>query len=130
MALAAYNSRCFLYISMLPRGKMNCKIVGLGVCFAGCSPCKASQCMSKYFTNGRLRIVFFQPSSLLVVNDAIMGHFGKLLAIKRLCFQRFFGVANPLKSRRRYSVIASPLRCNRIAVTVQSRCRYSVIATR
>ena len=86
MALAAYNSRCFLYISMLPRGKMNCKIVGLGVCFAGCSPCKASQYMSKCFTNGRLRIDFFQPSCRLRVNDAIMGRFDKQLAIRRLCF--------------------------------------------
>ena len=31
----------------------------------------------KYFTNGRLRIDSFQPSSLLVVNDAIMGGFCK-----------------------------------------------------
>ena len=31
----------------------------------------------KYFTNGRLRIDPFQPSSLLVVNDAIMGDFCK-----------------------------------------------------
>ena len=31
----------------------------------------------KYFTNGRLRIDYFQPSSLLVVNDAIMGGFCK-----------------------------------------------------
>ena len=29
----------------------------------------------KYFTNGRLRIDSFQPSSLLVVNDAIMSGF-------------------------------------------------------
>ena len=31
----------------------------------------------KYFTNDRLRIDSFQPSSLLVVNDAIMGGFCK-----------------------------------------------------
>ena len=31
----------------------------------------------KYFTNGRLRIDSFQPSSLLVVNDAIMDGFCK-----------------------------------------------------
>ena len=31
----------------------------------------------KYFTNGRLRIDSFQPSSLFVVNDAIMGGFCK-----------------------------------------------------
>ena len=31
----------------------------------------------KYFTNGRLRIDSFQPSSLLVVNDAIMSVFCK-----------------------------------------------------
>ena len=31
----------------------------------------------KYFTNGRLRIDSFQPSSLLVVNDAIMSGFCK-----------------------------------------------------
>ena len=40
----------------------------------------------KYFTNGRLRIDSFQPSSLLVVNDAIMGGFCKLLIISGLCF--------------------------------------------
>ena len=54
--------------------------------------------------------------------------FDKWLIIKRLCFRRFFGVANSLKRRRRYTVIASPLHSNRVAVTVQSRCRYGVIA--
>ena len=38
----------------------------------------------KYFTNGRLRIDFFQPTSLLVANDAIMGDFDKPLIIKCL----------------------------------------------
>ena len=38
------------------------------------------------FTNGRLRIDFFQPSSLLVANDAITGPFGKTLIINRLQF--------------------------------------------
>ena len=38
----------------------------------------------KYFTNGRLRIDFFQPSSLLVENNAIMSCFNKPLIIKDL----------------------------------------------
>ena len=38
----------------------------------------------KYFTNGRLRIDFFQPTSLLAANDAIMGDFDKPLIIKYL----------------------------------------------
>ena len=84
----------------------------------------------KYFTNGRLRIDFFQPSSLLVVNDAIMSDFDKSLIIKDLRILRFFGGAFVLNLRRRYGAIASPLRCNRIAVTVQSRRRYTVTATR
>ena len=58
-----------------------------------------------------------------------MDNFGKLLIIRSLCFQRFFSVANSQKSRRRYGAIALPLRCNRVAVTVQSHCRYGVTAT-
>lgn len=30
--------------------------------------------------------IFFQPSCLLVVNDAIMDRFDKALIIKQLCF--------------------------------------------
>ena len=41
-------------------------------------------CISKYFTNSRLRIDFFQSSCLLVENDAIMGRFDKSLIIKSL----------------------------------------------
>ena len=41
-------------------------------------------CMSKYFTNGRLRIDFFQSSCLLVENDAIMDRFDKSLIIRNL----------------------------------------------
>ena len=37
-------------------------------------------------------------------------------------------VAVTVQSRRRYGVIATPLRCNRVAVTVQSRRRYGAIA--
>ena len=48
-----------------------------------------------------------------------MGYFDKHLTIKLLYSQQFSD-----------SKIASPLRCNRDAVTVQSRCRYGVIATR
>ena len=39
-------------------------------------------------------------------------------------------VAVTVQSRRRYSAIASPLRCNRNAVTVQSQRRYGAIAPR
>ena len=63
-------------------------------------------------------------------NDAIMGRFGKRLIINGLCFWLFPSVANSLKMRRRYGAIASPLRCYRVAVTVRSRCDYSVTATR
>ena len=76
------------------------------------------RCISRYFTNGRLRIDFFQPRCLLVGNDAIMGNFDKSLIIKDLCILRFFGGAFVLNLRRRYGAIASPLRCNRDAVTV------------
>ena len=41
-------------------------------------------CISKYFTNGRLRIDFLQSSCLLVENDAIMGRFDKSLIIRNL----------------------------------------------
>ena len=41
-------------------------------------------CISKYFTDGRLRIDFFQSSCLLVENDAIMGCFDKSLIIRNL----------------------------------------------
>ena len=46
-----------------------------------------------------------------------MDYFDKHLTIKLLYFQQFSD-----------SKIASPLRCNRVAVTVQSRCRYGAIA--
>ena len=46
-----------------------------------------------------------------------MGYFDKHLTIKLLYSQQFSD-----------SKIASPLRCNRVAVTVQSRCRYGVTA--
>ena len=72
----------------------------------------------KYFTNGRLRIDFFQPSYRLAGNDAIMGDFGKRLIINELYILRFLGIAFLLILRRRYSAIASPLQCNRVAVTV------------
>ena len=39
-------------------------------------------------------------------------------------------IAVTVQSHRRYGAIASPLRCNRDAVTVQSRCRYGEIAMR
>ena len=55
---------------------------GKGIARAGFMPALANR--KKYFTNGRLRIDFFQPSSLLVVNDAIMGRFDKQLIIKKL----------------------------------------------
>ena len=54
--------------------------------------------------------------------------FGKTLNIKRLYFHYFPGVAIRLILRRRYSAIASPLRCNRVAVTVKSRRDYTVTA--
>ena len=47
-------------------------------------PLQSIQCISKCFTNGRLRIDFFQSSSLLVVNNAIMGYFDKSLNINTL----------------------------------------------
>ena len=47
-------------------------------------PLQSIQCISKCFTNGRLRIDFFQSSSLLVVNNAIMGCFDKSLNINTL----------------------------------------------
>ena len=40
----------------------------------------------------------------------------------------FFDVTKALKRRRRYGVIAVPLRCNRVAVTVQSRRDNAVTA--
>ena len=58
-----------------------------------------------------------------------MDDFGKLLIIRNLRFNGFFSVANSQKSRRRYGAIALPLRCNRVAVTVQSRRHYGVTAT-
>ena len=85
--------------------------------------------MSKCFTNGRLRIDFFQPSRRLVEKTRFLGCFCKWLTISELCFWRFPGVANPPNWRCRYTVIASPLQCNRVAVTVQSHCRYGVTAT-
>ena len=47
-------------------------------------PLQSIQCISKCFTNGRLRIDFFQSSSLLVVNNAITGCFDKSLNINTL----------------------------------------------
>ena len=47
---------------------------------------KYEEAGAKYFTNGRLRIDFFQPRCRLRGNDAIMGHFDKRLIIRRLCF--------------------------------------------
>ena len=47
-----------------------------------------------------------------------MGDFGKWLIINELYILRFLGIAFLLILRRRYSAIASPLRCNRVAVTV------------
>ena len=66
----------------------------------------------------------------MVENDAIMGRFRNSLITKDLRVLRFLGVANALISHCRYGAIASPLRCNRDAVTVQSRCDYGVTATR
>uniref|UniRef100_UPI004025B7B1 hypothetical protein n=1 Tax=Prevotella sp. TaxID=59823 RepID=UPI004025B7B1 len=57
-----------------------------------------------------------------------MNYFGKWLIIKRLRFQWLFGVANSLKWHRRYGAIASPLRCYRVAVTVQLRRDCTVTA--
>ena len=59
-----------------------------------------------------------------------MGCFDNILVINWLHILRFPGVADTLILRRHYGAIASPLRCNRVAVTVQSRCDYSVTATR
>ena len=58
-----------------------------------------------------------------------MGCFDNMLAINWLHILWFPGVADTLILRRRYGAIALPLRCNRVAVTVQSHCRYSVTAT-
>ena len=58
-----------------------------------------------------------------------MSHFDKTLNIKRLYFHYFPGVADTLILRRRYSAIAMPLRCNRVAVTVKWRRDYTVTAT-
>ena len=56
-------------------------------------PCKAGDTHRyyriKYFTNGRLRIDFFQPRCRLGGNNGIMGYFGKSLTISRLRFSRF-----------------------------------------
>ena len=49
-------------------------------------PQQSIRCVSKCFTNGRLRIDFFQPRCRLRGNNAIMGHFDKWLIIKRLRF--------------------------------------------
>ena len=46
-----------------------------------------------------------------------MGRFSKPLTISALQFYLFFDVTKALKRRRRYGVIAVPLRCNRDAVT-------------
>ena len=61
-------------------------------------------------------------------NDAIMRRFDKNLITKQLRFLQFPDVADAMILRRRYGAIASPLRCNRDAVTVQSRRDYSVTA--
>ena len=66
----------------------------------------------------------------MVGNDAIMSGFDKSLIVKDLRILRFFAGAFVLNLRRRYGALASPLRCNRTAVTVQSRRRYTVTATR
>ena len=66
----------------------------------------------------------------MVENDAIMGRFHNSLITKDMRVLRFLGVANALILHCRYSAIASPLRCNRDAVTVKSRCRYGVTAMR
>ena len=57
-----------------------------------------------------------------------MGCFDKVLIIKGLKFCLFIEAIRVLKNRRRYGAIASPLRCNRVAVTVQSRRGYTVTA--
>ena len=57
-----------------------------------------------------------------------MSRFDKLLIIKGLRALRYFGVAFLRISRRRYSAIAMPLRCNRVAVTVKWRRDYTVTA--
>ena len=64
----------------------------------------------------------------MAVNDAIMSRFDKSLIINMLYFLWFSDNTDTLISRRRYGAIASPLRCNRVAVTVQSRRRYGAIA--
>ena len=50
---------------------------------------KYEEAGAKYFTNGRLRIDFFQPRCRLGGNNGIMGYFGKSLTISRLRFSRF-----------------------------------------
>ena len=61
-------------------------------------------------------------------NDAIMRHFDKSLITKQLRFLQFPDVADATILRRRYGAIASPLRCYRVAVTVQSRRDCTVTA--
>ena len=64
----------------------------------------------------------------MAVNDAIMSRFDKSLIINMLYFLWFSDNTDTLISRRRYGAIASPLRCNRVAVTVQSQHHYGVTA--
>ena len=59
-----------------------------------------------------------------------MRHFDKNLITKQLRFLQFPDVADAMILRRRYGAIASPLRCNRVAVTVKWHHRYGEIATR
>ncbi|MDY5314116.1 MAG: hypothetical protein SPG89_05845 [Prevotella sp.] len=59
-----------------------------------------------------------------------MGCFDKVLIIKGLKFCLFIEAIRVLKNRRRYGAIASPLRCNRVAFTVQWRCVYGAPAPR
>ena len=64
----------------------------------------------------------------MAVNDAIMSRFDKSLIINMLYFSWFSDNTDTLISRCHYGAIASPLRCNRDTVTVQSRRRYGAIA--
>ena len=71
----------------------------------------------KYFTNGRRRIDFFQSSRLLVEKTRFLGLFSNSLCIKRLQIRQLSGVANRLKKRRLYGVIATALRRDRDGFT-------------
>uniref|UniRef100_UPI0040268BEA hypothetical protein n=1 Tax=Prevotella sp. TaxID=59823 RepID=UPI0040268BEA len=57
-----------------------------------------------------------------------MGCFDKVLIIKGLQFYLFTEAIRVLKNRRCYGAIASPLRCNRVAVTVQRQRDCTVTA--